>query len=295
MKILITGIDGFTGSYLKNILTNNNYDVYGTTLKESTSKSLNCDIRDTEKCKEIILKIRPNIIIHLAAITHVAHQDTKEIIDININGTKNILEAFKALDNDYKQLIFASTSNVYEPQEGKINEKSKIFPVNEYAISKFACENLVNLYKTYFNTVVLRFFNYTGINQSNSFLIPKIVSHFKMKSSYIELGDISVKRDFSDVRDIAKVYHEVIKRKEKDLTLNVCSGKAISIQELINICERITSHNLEVKINPNFIRPNEIKMMNGDIASIQKFIPNEDRIGLEDTLLWMLTGKTKYV
>lgn len=290
MRVLITGIDGFTGSYLKDLLINNNYDVYGTTLKKTTPKNFNCDVRNFKQCNDIIHEVSPNIIIHLAAITHVAHQDSKEIFDINISGTKNILEAFKSLDVEFKQFIFASTSNVYKPQEGKLNEDSKILPMNEYAISKYACENLVNLYGKYFNTVVLRFFNYTGLKQRDNFLIPKIVSHFKMKSDYIELGDISVKRDFSDVRDIAKVYLELINKKEKDLTLNVCSGKAISIQDVINICERVTSHNIKIKTNPDFIRPNEIQTLCGDTESIEKFIPNEDRIQIEDTLSWMLTG-----
>lgn len=289
MRVLITGIKSFTGKHLESFLTANGYIVNGTCLSRDDNYFL-CDITNAQNVNDVINKYRPNIIIHLAAITFVAHTNVKEIYNTNIIGTKNILETFKNLDVNDKHFIFASTANIYKPTDASINELSAIKPTNDYAISKLAAENLINLYQSFFNTSILRFFNYTGLNQDEKFLIPKIISHFKKKKKVIELGDITISRDFSDVRDICKVYKEVISKNLQHSILNVCSGNAKSIAEIISICEEITSHNIEICINQDFIRPNEIKSITGCTSKLESVMQNIERIKIEDTLKWMIDG-----
>lgn len=289
MKVLITGIKSFTGKHLESLLASNNYNVNGTCLSKDNNY-FSCDITNLQNVNDVINKYRPNIIIHLAAITYVAHSNIEEIYNTNIVGTKNILEAFKSLDVNDKHLIFASTANVYKPSDTVINESSAIKPVNDYAISKLAAENVVNLYQPFFNTTILRFFNYTGLHQDTKFLIPKIISHFKAKKEVIELGDISISRDFSDVRDICKVYKEVISKNLEHSILNVCSGSAYSIADIISMCEEITSHNIEVYANQDFIRPNEIKSITGSVSKLNSVTQNIERINIKDTLKWMIDG-----
>ena len=288
MKVLITGIKSFTGKHLESFLASNDYCVNGTCL-DKDNNYFSCDITNLQNVNDVINKYRPNIIIHLAAITYVAHSNVEEIYNTNIVGTKNILEAFKNLDINDKHFIFASTANVYDPTDKVINELSVIRPVNDYAISKLAGENIVSLYKQHFNTSILRFFNYTGLNQNNKFLIPKIISHFKSKKENIELGDITISRDFSDVRDISKIYLEVLKNNQQDLLLNVCSGVSYSIQDIVQMCEDITSHKIFIDINPEFVRPNEIKKIAGSTDNLQFFLSDHNRIKMKDTLHWMLS------
>ena len=288
MRILITGIKSFTGGHLQSLLAANGYSVSGTCLSQDNNYFF-CDVTNFQNVNDVINKYRPNIIIHLAAITYVAHSNVDEIYNTNIVGTKNILEAFKGLDVNDKHFIFASTANVYEPTETVINELSLTRPVNDYAISKLAGENIVSLYKQHFNTSILRFFNYTGLNQDNKFLIPKIISHFKSKKENIELGDITISRDFSDVRDISKIYLEVIKNNQQDLLLNVCSGITYSIHDIVQICEDITSHKIIIDINPKFVRPNEIKKITGSTDNLKFFLSDHNRIKMKDTLHWMLS------
>ena len=263
MKVLISGINSFTGVYLESYLSSLGYDVYGLTQDDNAkAKELICDISSYTSVDSAVKKIKPQILIHLAAISFVAHEDKEELYRTNIVGTKNLLEAFKQLNINDKHFVFPSTSNVYEPCNKIINEFSLIKPINDYSISKVTGEHLVNMYSKYFSASILRLFNYTGINQDTKFLIPKIVTHFLNKKPVIELGDTSISRDFSDVRDVVKIYERVIHNKLSGV-FNVCSGKAYSINDIISICMEISNHTLEVKINNSFLRDNEIKTIIG--------------------------------
>ena len=170
MKVLISGINSFTGVYLESYLSSLGYDVYGLTQDDNAkAKELICDISSYTSVDSAVKKIKPQILIHLAAISFVAHEDKEELYRTNIVGTKNLLEAFKQLNINDKHFVFPSTSNVYEPCNKIINEFSLIKPINDYSISKLTGEHLVNMYSKYFSASILRLFNYTGINQDTKF------------------------------------------------------------------------------------------------------------------------------
>ena len=287
MKALLSGINSFTGNYLKDYLIKSGYEVYGLSYEDKFESSLICNISDKKSVDDAIKRVKPNILIHLAAISFVAHDDKEELYTTNILGTRNLLEAFKNIDVPHKHFIFPSTANVYKPTNQIITENSEIAPGNDYSISKATCENIVKIYEDYFDATILRFFNYTGLNQNTKFLIPKIVSHFIKKTEVMELGDVTVSRDFSDVRDIVKIYEKIISKNIKGL-FNVCSGECYSIKKIIEICERITGHNIDVQVNKSFVRDNEIKTIIGSRDHLDKSIGPLERIKFEETLEWML-------
>lgn len=288
MKVLISGINSFTGMYLESYLSSLGYDVYGLTQAfNPKEKELSCDISNFKSVNSAVKKIKPQILIHLAAISFVAHEDKEELYRTNIVGTRNLLEAFKQLNTNDKYFVFPSTSNVYKPCDKMINESSLIKPINDYSISKVTGEHLVTMYSKFFSTSILRLFNYTGVNQDTKFLIPKIVSHFKSKKSAIELGDTSISRDFSDVRDVVKIYERVIHDKLSG-TFNVCSSRAYSINDIVSTCMEISNHTLEVKINNAFLRDNEIKTIIGSKELLDNNIGALKRIKFDETLEWML-------
>ena len=136
--------------------------------------------------------------------------------------------------------------------------------------------------------VITRPFNYTGVGQDAQFLIPKIVSHFKRRADNIELGNLDVSRDFSDVRDVADAYVALLESDSKSEVFNVCSGRAVALRAVLDMAARITGHALKVTVNPAFVRANEIPVLRGSHRKLSSAIAYAARYSLEDTVQWML-------
>ena len=136
--------------------------------------------------------------------------------------------------------------------------------------------------------VITRPFNYTGVGQAESFLLPKIVDHFRRGAEVIELGNVDVWRDFSDVRAVAQAYRRLLEACPAGSTVNVCSGKSYSLREVIATAERISGRSIEVLSNPAFVRANEVKTLCGDASKLRAIIGDWASPPLEVTLRWML-------
>lgn len=278
-NLLITGLDGFTGFYLKKELEND-YNILDTT---------NIDICNINSIRKIIQAVDGDIsVIHLAAISSVNHNDIAEIYNTNIVGTRNILEAAKENSTKIKRLLIASSANIYGNQPGILNENSSLMPANDYAISKYAMEALCKLYSGLLDIVIVRPFNYTGRRQSTAFIIPKIVKAFKDKDKYLEIGNLDITRDFSDVRDIAIGYKNILQSKHNPQIINLCSGIGCSLQQVIDHCTSITNYEINIKINQEFVRKNEIKKLIGDRTKYESLYKASVKFNIKDTLKWML-------
>jgi nucleoside-diphosphate-sugar epimerase len=163
-------------------------------------------------------------------------------------------------------------------------------PVNHYAMSKLAMEHMARLWFDKFPIIITRPFNYTGPNQEAHFLVPKIVSHFKQKSAGIELGNLDVSRDFSDVRYVAKVYTQLLASDASAEIVNICSGEQTALKEIISVIEDIAGYQIEVTVNPDFVRPDEIKVLIGSDQKLATMISLPEKIGIKQTLLDMYTS-----
>ena len=135
--------------------------------------------------------------------------------------------------------------------------------------------------------VITRPFNYTGVGQETRYLIPKIVSHFKEQAPHIELGNTDIARDFSDVRDIARAYRLLAEAQPHGETFNLCSGEATTLEALIRMASEITGHDIEVKVNPDFVRENEIKILRGNREKLNGITRRERRNEIRETLEWL--------
>ncbi len=228
---------------------------------------------------------------HLAAISFVAHGDVDEVYRTNIVGTRNLLEALAGAHTRPRSVVLASSANIYgnaavEP----IGEDTPPAPANDYAVSKVAMEQMARLWMDRLSITLVRPFNYTGVGQSENFLIPKLVAHFKRGAKFIELGNTGVARDFSDVRDVARAYAALVVKAPAGMTVNVCSGVAHSLDDVLTMMATIAGYAIEVRINPAFVRANEVKRLVGSNARLHALSGMAPSIPLEETLRWMYTA-----
>ncbi len=215
-NVLITGISGFTGQYMASELADAGYTIFG--LSSQPSCDPNCyqvDLLDSSSIRRIIEEVQPHIVVHLAAITFVDHSDINAFYNVNVVGSRNLLAAISDVGNNVESILLASSANIYgNTTSGILSEDSNVNPANDYAVSKLAMELMAKLWMDKLPIIIARPFNYTGVGQSENFLLPKIVSHFKRKETSIELGNIDVWRDFTDVRSLVKAYHLLLENKK---------------------------------------------------------------------------------
>ena len=280
MRILITGIDGFTGGYLKLKLAKSGHVVTG----------LSANLMDFNSIEIEIEKMQPEAVVHLAGVSFAGHKEYRQYYDVNLIGTRNLLEALHCHSKNLKSVLVASSASVYgNSYQHPINENDTPNPINDYAISKLALEYVAKLFMDKLPIFIVRPFNYTGVGQSENFLIPKIIKHFNRKKSSIELGNVMIQREFNDVRNVVNIYLDLLTNTPSGKIFNICTEKTFSIQDIINRCEKITNHKMEVRVNPNFCRSNDADRLVGNGQYLRKFINPKNEFSIDDTLFWMLT------
>lgn len=290
-RALITGLRGFTGDYLARELEAQGYEIYGTAFgdEESGERVFHVDMCDRAALQNVVEQVEPDVVAHLAAISFVAHGNVEDIYRINIMGTRNLLEALSSLRRKPHCVLVASSANVYgNSQEGVIAETQAPLPANDYAISKLAMEHVARLWMDKLPIVITRPFNYSGVGQADKFLIPKIIHHFKNKIKVIELGNIDVARDFNDVRFVAKAYAQLLQTAPKGEIYNICSGTSYTLREVIALAEKLSGYKITVKVNPAFVRANEVRILQGDGSKLAAILGDVTTYTLEETLAWML-------
>jgi nucleoside-diphosphate-sugar epimerase len=253
------------------------------------------DLADATALSEVLKAVVPDWVVHLAAIAFVAHGKVDDIYRTNVVGTRNLLEAVATQVPTVQRVLLASSANVYgNSTEGVLTEATPPAPANDYAVSKLAMEYVAGLYQPRLPLVMARPFNYTGVGQAVNFLIPKIVDHFARRASVIELGNLEVARDFSDVRRVVHAYGQLLSSPAERVVgqvFNVCSEVPTSLMDVLALAQEISGHALEIRVNPAFVRANEVRSLTGSCARLVNAVGELPRFALADTLRWML-GKT---
>ena len=300
-RVLVTGASGFTGRYMVDELKKQGCHVIGlggrnVPLKDSAiDEFIVADLRNSEEIAGAVGRIRVDYVVHLAAIAFVGHGSANDFYNVNLLGTRNLLAALSATaDSLPERILLASSANVYgNATAGVIDESVAPAPANDYAVSKLAMEYCASLWKEKLPLVIARPFNYTGVGQDRNFLVPKIVSHFASRASSIELGNTEVWRDFGDVRAVVEAYRMLLQAPEATgNTVNVCSGVAHSLRDIIAICSELTGHHIDVHVNPAFVRSNEVRTLLGNNDKLRRLIGPWDTVPLRETLRWMLSAST---
>ncbi|USX26414.1 GDP-mannose 4,6-dehydratase [Oxalobacteraceae bacterium OTU3CINTB1] len=290
-RALITGLSGFTGLYVERELRAAGYEVFGTVSPDGAQAEgrYPVDLNDRAGLAAVVQQVRPDVVAHLAAIAFVGHGDVEQIYRVNVAGTRNLLEALAGLDKKPSAVLLASSANIYGNTDvGVIGEDVPAAPANDYAVSKLAMEYMARLWQDKLPLIVVRPFNYTGVGQHENFLLPKIVSHFRRRAADIELGNLHVWRDFSDVRAVARAYRGLLAAPAAaGKTFNICSGQAYSLGEALDMMADIAGYTINVHVNPAFVRANEVVRLVGDNTRLVAVTGPIAAPPLAETLRWM--------
>jgi GDP-4-dehydro-6-deoxy-D-mannose reductase len=303
-RAIITGLKGFVGPYLAAELRSAGIEPIGISvgdlqvphpipLDDLTIHEI--DIRDREGVKKIFNDERPELVFHLAAVSHVptSRANPGLTYDVNVGGTLNILEAARLMEKP-PRVLFVSTGNLYGDQdsgESGFNEQSPLQTKSPYSTSKLMGEELALSYSDEYGleVVVARPFNHTGPGQAPSFVCSQFARDIAEKLAqgqpvHIKTGALGPKRDFSDVRDVVRAYFTIAKNGRAGEIYNVSSGTLVSIREIIEMLSKVAGTKVTTEQDPSKLRAREIMRSGGDSSKLRTELGWSPLIPLEATL-----------
>ena len=292
-RILLTGSGGFTGRPLAARLREDGHDVFGLTRTPPKAGEAQGDLCDRDWVHRIVAETRPTVVIHLAGIAAPLHGNIGEIYAVNVAGTANLLDALSGLADRPKRVVVASSATVYAApkDDNPITEDSRLAPQNHYGASKRAMEDVARLFADRLPIIVTRPFNYTGPGQEPIFLIPKIVDHFVLRAPRIRLGNLDLLRDFSDIHRVIEVYARLVSRPVEPAIVNICSGRAIHLEDIVTLLQDISGHSIEVMRDPALFRPGEPHTILGSATRLEAMLGDLPNPDLRETLRTMYEAK----
>ena len=305
MKALVTGITRFVGSHMAEYLLSKNVEVIGTFRQRSrmdhirhlagSVRLVECELRDAHSVDKLIRDTKPDLIFHLAAQSFVPSSwiSPADTIFNNVIGQLNILEAVRRAGFDCK-IHIACSSEQYgrvEPDEVPIRETNPMRPLSPYAVSKVAQEMLGRQYYWSYglHVVTTRAFNHTGPRRGEQF----VTSNFAKQIAEIEkgirppvlyVGNLRARRDFSDVRDVVRAYWLALEKGDPGDPYNIASGTCISIEEMLGLLLSMSRANIEVKVDPERLKPSDVPLLHGDYGKFHRKTGWKPEIPFERTL-----------
>lgn len=282
MKILITGGAGFIGSAITPVLQKEGNDVFVLdNLSFGNREFINVaddhfflsDIRDAQKVNEIMTYVEPEIVIHLAAIHFIPYCNDHpyEAADINIRGTMNILAGCKKVKS-LKKILFASTAAVYPIADIPVKETHVLHPLDIYGLTKLTGEELCRSFHmgTDVSTIVCRFFNAFGPNETNPHLIPEIEKQLQNGNRTIFLGNLTPKRDFIHTYDMANAIKLLLHVEGIGYdTFNLGRGIEYSVMEIVEAFEKQLKDKICVKTDSTRVRKVERMHLLADVTKLK--------------------------
>ncbi len=302
MRVLVTGATGFVGSHLCRLLRSRGHEVYGTSFPARpprTEKRIYfADLRSEPRVLGLIGRIRPEWVFHLAAVSGVRHswRFREETLETNLMGTFYLLEALRRLAPEAR-VLFVSSSDIYgiaQPSVA-IREDHPFDLASPYSYTKLAGELLAGFYHRLdkLNTLIVRPFPHTGPGQSEDFVCSdwarQIAGIEKSgEVAMIKVGNLGMVRDFTDVRDVVRAYLLLMEKGRSGEVYNVCSGKARSLREILDLLLSLSRSRIEVRVDPGRLRPVDAPCLRGSNKKIGKEVGWRPEIPLRQTLTDLL-------
>lgn len=303
MTVLITGITGFVGGYLANCLINNGTpEIYGTYLDKAVQLNNpgvhlhRMDITDADAVTRLLKELRPREIYHLAAIAATTGTNPTLYYRVNFNGTINLLEAVRQIVPDCR-VLYVGSANIYGPVPEEcqpIREDRELQPVNHYAAAKAAADLAARAYAANgLNVVRVRPFNHTGPVQSTAFVCSRLAMLMAeimlgRREPVVEAGNLVAARDFTDVRDVVEAYRLLMQKGRSGEAYNVCSERAYSVREIIDILIQLAGLNVSIRSRADLMRSADIDVLRGSRGKITADTGWQPTIDFRQTLRELL-------
>lgn len=297
MRALVTGSTGFAGRHLTRHLVESGDEVFGTCLPgeapASRFKTVALDIRDRAACAQIVQEFRPDVIFHLAGISFVpeAEKDFDRALDINVGGTYNMFRACQDLGLP-ATVVFISSAETYgkvHPEDLPLRETLPTRPQTNYSLSKVMGESICHRFALdgVVKSVIIRAFNHIGVGQSNLFVCSSFAEQLaaiakKKAPPIIRVGNLEARRDFVDVRDIARGYR--LAALKGSGVYNLCSGQSFSIREILDTLIEISGVKVVIESDPSRMRPSDVPDIRGSYEKAKLELGWEPLHSLKDTL-----------
>lgn len=306
-KILITGGAGFIGSAIIDKLHKQGHELFVLDNLSFGSRDFipaiddkhffNIDILDEKLVDECFDIVKPDIVVHLAAIHFIPYCNSHpfESAKINIQGTRNVLKACSTLEN-LEKIFFASTAAVYPIIDEKISEDVGKNPLDIYGLSKVVGEDLVRLFylDTKVPSIICRFFNAFGPNETNPHLIPEIQAQVNNGSKSLKLGNMTPKRDYIHTYDMAEAVSLLLEKFNEGLdTFNLGSGTEFSVSEIVEAFESQVGFKYQIIEDSNRMRKSDRPHLLADISKITKYINWKPRITINEGISTLIDENLK--
>ena len=301
MKALILGGAGFVGGYLmEHISRDYGWSITVTKLEneiinQENVSILNLNILDKSAVVSLLNEVRPDYVFHLAAQSSVSlsWKNPSLTVDVNIKGSINVLDAVRELNYKPRVLLIGSGEEYGHilPEETPIKENNAVRPGNIYAATK-ACQNMIGkIYSDAYqmDIVMVRAFNHIGPKQAPLFVVAdfcKQVAEIEkgLRESVIKVGNLSAKRDFTDVRDVVRAYTSLIEKGKTGETYNVGSGRAVSIDDILKTILSHSTTDIKVEVDKERLRPVDVPIIEADISKLRECTGWNRHIPLENTI-----------
>ena len=306
-KVLIFGCGGFVGKYLTDEFTSNGYEVTGSDIRVpewADDQFISCDLLSAEDVTAVISKVMPDIIVNLAAISSVGQswKMPQLTISVNVNGSLNILQAVgSCYDKDnMPKVMFIGSSEEYAPASAPVSETSPLDSNSPYGISKMTQESFAALYGREFgiDVYLVMAFNHTGVGQADNFVLPSWCKQAAEidksgKPGVMNVGNLKVRRDFSDVRDIVRAYRLIVEKGQPGKAYNVGSGVAHSLEDMLKTITSLSSQEITINVDPARIRPTDTPVICCDNSLIRDELGWAPEHDIFDTLKEMYENYRK--
>lgn len=284
VRAYITGSRGFVATWLERHLVERGEPVV---IGES-------DVTDAEAVARDMADAAPDVVYHLAALAHIgeSYANPGRVFEVNAVGTLHVLEAARRID-PMPTVLVVSTAEVYgqvTPDVLPLAESAPLRPVSPYAASKVAAEflGLQAHWAHGLPVVISRSFNHIGPGQAPTFVVPslahRIVEAKRTGGTALKVGNLSPRRDFTDVRDVARAYRLLAEKGVPGEVYNVSNGVDVSIEELAHRMLELSGVDLELTVDPELVRPVEVPVLRGDATKLRAATGWAPQVELDDTL-----------
>lgn len=302
-KVFLTGASGFVGRHLVELLSRENFEIFGTCFPEKPSSCLDMgplawfhvDIRNNDAISAILQEVQPDWIFHLAAVSNVGYswKNRRETLETNVLGSFAVFDAVRKV-SPKARILFISSCDVYgilSPIDRALTEEDETPVVSPYAFTKVSGELLARFYARIegLDIVIARSFPHTGPEQTANF----VFSDWACQIARIELGaaapvlrvgNLDVRRDYSDVRDVVKAYRLLLEKGKSGEIYNICSGTAMSLKDALDLLISFSSEKIEVEVDPAKLRKADIPLLLGDNSKIRNGVGWSPAIPMGQTL-----------